>query len=100
MYESQLPKDWTYILNDSECSALFCSTDEIFLRVYKEVLPNTPSVADTFCFDTPSGEPHSLFTALDHAKGKTTEVIAPTPEDLAGLIYTSGTTGKPKVRLF
>jgi len=25
MYETQLPKDWTYILNDSECSALFCS---------------------------------------------------------------------------
>ena len=46
--------------------------------------------------DSSIGEPHSLSTALDHAKDKSTPVIAPTPEDLAGLIYTSGTTGKPK----
>lgn len=96
MYETQLPKDWTYILNDSQCSALFCSTDEIFIQARREVLPNTPSVSNAFCFDTPCGEPHSLATAIEHAKGKTAEVIAPTPEDLAGLIYTSGTTGKPK----
>jgi long-chain acyl-CoA synthetase len=95
-YETQLPKDWTYILNDSQCSALFCSTDDIFVRTLKEVLPNTPSVNSTFCFNTPSGEPHSLATAIEHAKGKNTPVIAPTPDDLAGLIYTSGTTGKPK----
>jgi long-chain acyl-CoA synthetase len=90
MYESQLPKDWTYILNDSECSALFCSTEEIFVKVVKEVLPNTPLVSNTLCFNTPVGEPHSLLTAIEHAKGKETGVIAPTPEDLAGLIYTSG----------
>jgi len=98
MYETQLPKDWTYILNDSSCSALFCSTDDIFVKAVKEVLPNTPMVTDTFCFDSPCGEPHSLSTALEHAKDKTspTGVIAPTPDDLAGLIYTSGTTGKPK----
>ena len=96
MYETQLAKDWTYILNDSECSALFCSTEDIFVKVMKEVLPSTPAVGSTFCFNLPSGEPHSLQTAMDHAEGKDTEVILPTPEDLAGLIYTSGTTGKPK----
>lgn len=96
MYETQLPKDWTYILQDSECSALFCSTEDIFVKAMKEVLPNTPLVGSTFCFNLPSGEPHSLQTAMDHAEGKDTEVILPTPEDLAGLIYTSGTTGKPK----
>jgi len=96
MYETQLPKDWEYILNDSQCSALFCSTNEIFIKAVKEVLPSTPCVSDTLCFDTASGEPHSLSTAIEHAKGKTTQVIAPTPDDLAGLIYTSGTTGQPK----
>mmetsp|Transcript_8135 Transcript_8135/g.17463 ORF Transcript_8135/g.17463 Transcript_8135/m.17463 type:complete len:684 (-) Transcript_8135:57-2108(-) len=96
MYETQLPKDWVYILNDSECAALFCSTDEIFTKAVKEVVPNTPSVLSTLCFDTPAGEPHSLLTALEHARGQATSVIEPTPEDLAGLIYTSGTTGKPK----
>mmetsp|Transcript_20561 Transcript_20561/g.31347 ORF Transcript_20561/g.31347 Transcript_20561/m.31347 type:complete len:695 (+) Transcript_20561:106-2190(+) len=96
MYESQLSKDWTYILNDSECSALFCSTEEIFLKAVKEVLPNTPSVHSTLCFNSPRDEPHSLATAIDRAEGIDTPVIIPTPEDLSGLIYTSGTTGKPK----
>ena len=95
-YETQLPKDWTYILNDSGCRALFCSTDDIFIRARKEVLPNTPLLAETFCFNTPGGEPHALTTAIESAKGKNTQVIIPTPEDLAGLIYTSGTTGTPK----
>ncbi len=97
MYETQLPKDWTYILNDSECSALFCSTEDIFVRAVKEVLPNTPAVSDTFCFSSPTGEPHSLSTAINHVEGRTVDVLAPSPDDLAGLIYTSGTTGKPKV---
>ena len=83
-YETQLPKDWTYILNDSECAALFCSTDEIFSKAVKEVVPNTPSVLSTLCFDTPAGEPHSLLTALENAEGQATSVIEPTPEDLAG----------------
>jgi len=96
MYETQLPKDWTYILNDSQCAALFCSTDAIFVKAVKETLPNTPCVMNTFCFDTPSGEPHSLSTAIDQAAGRDTPIVAPTPTDLAGLIYTSGTTGKPK----
>ncbi|KAL7468978.1 hypothetical protein ACHAXS_009258 [Conticribra weissflogii] len=96
MYETQLPKDWTYILNDSECSALFCSTEDIFVRAVKEVLPNTPAVSDTFCFSSPTGEPHSLSTAINHVEGRTVDVLAPSPDDLAGLIYTSGTTGKPK----
>jgi len=96
MYETQLPKDWTYILNDSQCAALFCSTDAIFVKAVKETLPNAPSVVNTFCFDTPNGEPHSLSTALEQAAGKDTPVVAPTPDDLAGLIYTSGTTGRPK----
>jgi long-chain acyl-CoA synthetase len=96
MYETQLPKDWEYILNDSECSALFCSTEEIFRKALKEVLPNTPSVQSTLCFNSPSGEPHSLSTLIENAEGQETQVIAPTPDDLAGLIYTSGTTGKPK----
>ena len=62
------------------------------MKVMKEVLPNTPSVGDTFCFNSPVGEPHSLGTALGHVEGKSSQVVEPTPEDLAGLIYTSGTT--------
>lgn len=106
MYEAQLPKDWAFILNDSGCCALFCATEDIYLRVKKEVLPYTPLVQEVICLDAPMGEPHSFQTAMmghhdvekkgcrkvcDH------DIVEPLPEDLANLIYTSGTTGKPKV---
>lgn len=103
MYEAQLPKDWQHILNDSECSTLFCATEDIYIRVIKEVLPSAPLVKEVVCLDTPVEEPH-LFQGLmmAHAKNETNDddsVNAPSPEDLANLIYTSGTTGKPKVSL-
>lgn len=98
MYEAQLPSDWTYILNDSGSVAIFCATEKIFQQVRKEVLPSTPTVRTSLCLDAPLGEPHAFQTALSSSALDDTGslIIAPTPEDLAGLIYTSGTTGKPK----
>jgi long-chain acyl-CoA synthetase len=99
MYEAQLASDWTYIVNDSACSVLFCATNDIYKRVQKEVLPSTPLVHSTLCLDAAVGEPHAFSTymaAQDGAIGDATHIKAPTPEDLANLIYTSGTTGKPK----
>lgn len=95
MYEAQLPDDWTYIINDSGCTALFCATEEIFSQVKKEVLPATPSIKATLSFDGAKGEPHAFATALDNASPDSA-VIRPSSDDLADLIYTSGTTGKPK----
>ena len=96
MYEAQLPCDWQYILNDSGSSALFCATQEIYDQVQKEVLPSTPAVKACLCLDAPLGEQHSFHTALSHSEidDSGSLIVAPTPEDLAGLIYTSGTTGK------
>jgi long-chain acyl-CoA synthetase len=105
MYEAQLPADWTYILNDSESSVVFCATEDIFDRVQKEVLPSTPFVNAALCLDAPAGVPYAFATAMAEAKESMSQdeyapkVIAPTPDDLANLIYTSGTTGKPKVRV-
>jgi long-chain acyl-CoA synthetase len=98
MYEAQLPTDWTYILNDSGSCVLFCATQEIFENVQRHVLPSTPTVHATLCLDAPVGMPHSFHTALGNcdADDDGSLIVAPTPEDLAGLIYTSGTTGKPK----
>lgn len=95
MYEAQLPDDWTYIINDSGCTALFCATEEIYSQVKKEVLPATPSVKATLCFDGALGEPHAFSTALESASPDSA-IIHPSSDDLADLIYTSGTTGKPK----
>jgi len=96
MYEAQLPDDWTYILNDSGCTALFCATETIFDQVNKQVLPVTPSVKATLCFDASHGKEYAFSTMLDKADENSTTVIEPTVDDLADLIYTSGTTGKPK----
>jgi long-chain acyl-CoA synthetase len=98
MYEAQLPSDWTYILNDSSSLVVFCSTQDIFDRVQKEVLPSTPTVKASLCFNAPLGEPHAFQTALMESNADTegSLIVAPTEEDLANLIYTSGTTGKPK----
>ena len=98
MYEAQLPSDWTYILNDSGSSAVFCATQEIFDRVQKEVLPSTPTVQASFCLDAPLGDPHAFQTVLSSSDIDDTGSLikAPVPGDLAGLIYTSGTTGRPK----
>ena len=38
----QLVKDWIYILNDSGCSMLFVSTEDIYYKVIKEVVGNCP----------------------------------------------------------
>lgn len=125
MYEAQLPKDWTYILNDSGCAALVCSTEDVYHRTTKETLPNVPLITQdqVLCLDAPVNEPHSYLGAMSRAiaaskiqdcvvvKDNTAwkkenapsydykhvgGVVAPTPNDLANLIYTSGTTGKPK----
>lgn len=107
MYEQQLPKDWTHILNDSECNVVFCSTEEIYLKVKKEVIPNTPLVTEVLCFDDAmmQNEPNSFHGALSriveamgsNGGGSSNNVVEPpTPDDLANLIYTSGTTGTPK----
>jgi len=103
MYEAQLAKDWRYIINDSECTALFCATQEIYSCVSDEVLPSTPSVKATLCFDAPHDESYSFSAAMDSTlvpdfppgdEGTMTKL--PMPDDLANLVYTSGTTGKPK----
>lgn len=107
MYEQQLPKDWTHILNDSECNVVFCSTEEIYLKVKKEVIPNTPLVTEVLCFDDAmmQNEPNSFHGALSRIEeamgsnsgGSSDSIVEPpTPDDLANLIYTSGTTGTPK----
>lgn len=99
MYEAQLPADWTYILNDSECSVLFTANDQILGTVRREVLPNAPMVKSTLSLDAAEGQAHAFATAMAAQEPDTAgKLIAePTPEDLANLIYTSGTTGYERV---
>ena len=68
MYEAQLPKDWSYIINDSDCSVLFCSTRDISDRVRGEVLPSAPTVVASLCLDGRVGDEGSFSTAMDRAE--------------------------------
>ena len=92
MYEAQLPSDWTYILNDSGCSVVFCATPQIFEKVQKEVLPLTPRITASICLDAPADEPFSFSAAMASfsSDDEGSLIQAPTQEDLANLIYTSG----------
>ena len=105
MYEAQLSKDWLYILNDSECSAVFCATKDIFDKVQYDVLPNAHTVKASLCLNSELGQPEAFATAMaqaaaasshDNDNDNDVRICAPTTDDLANLIYTSGTTGKPK----
>jgi long-chain acyl-CoA synthetase len=96
MYEAQLSSDWRYIINDSAATALFCSTQEIFHRVNKEVLPVTPHIHSSLCLDAGEGEIYGYQTVARDVGAAFVAPIKPQEEDLANLIYTSGTTGNPK----
>jgi long-chain acyl-CoA synthetase len=92
MYEAQLPSDWTYIINDSGCSTVFCATPQIFEKVQKEVLPSTPRITASICLDAPANEPFSFAAAMASFSGDDEGILiqAPIQENLANLIYTSG----------
>ena len=98
MYEAQLPSDWTYIINDSEAKVLFCSHNDIYNRVAREVKNNTPLLQSVLVLDGQEGDVHSLSAAMASVKSDVDRnyVVPPSSDDLANLIYTSGTTGKPK----
>lgn len=99
MYEAQLPSDWSYIVNDSEATVLFCATQEIYDQVQSQVKPNCLKLQTSLCFDTRERDaPYSFQNLMSKYEPDQAHslVIAPTQDDLANLIYTSGTTGKPK----
>lgn len=90
MYESQLPDEWTYILNDSGAKVCFAATSGIRDKLAMQ-RDQTPHLKELLCF-----EDGSYDRLLD--QGAAHPISPPLPDDeaLASLIYTSGTTGQPK----
>jgi len=99
MYETQLPKDWKYILEDCEAEVLLVSTEAIYQKV-KGYVDEVASLKKIIRIGAPSSEPDSFEAMLEKGLENPLAPIKPNKDDIAFLIYTSGTTGNPKgVRL-
>jgi long-chain acyl-CoA synthetase len=94
MYESQLEKDWEYIVRDSGAKVLLAATPAIYeqTRTFPQSIPSLSHVVLL------TGEGAELTYKGLQQKGAASPVgvIRPDPKDMACLIYTSGTTGNPK----
>ncbi len=98
MYESQMDKDWKYILKDCGAKVLFVANRSILDRVlgFRSELPDLQHIA-LFDGEPPEGEGlHTFSSLLQLGEAHPTDIVRPDPEDVAGFIYTSGTTGNPK----
>ncbi len=95
MYEAQLPKDWEYILNDSNAVVLIVSSPEIYEKT-KGFAGKVGSLRTVLCVDAASDKDHSWAAWMAKGENHPTPSIMPELGETAGLIYTSGTTGKPK----
>ena len=92
MYESQLEKDWQYIVRDSGATILITSTLEIYETV-RSWPGEVGQLEHVFCMALPASDKAS-FAELEKSAP-----LAASPIDssmVCGFIYTSGTTGKPK----
>lgn len=95
MYESQLPKDWKYIVEDSGAKILLAATYPIYEEV-KDWAGSVGAVEATFCMALPAEDEGSFLSLEKMGESNPTPVVEVTPDTVCGFIYTSGTTGNPK----
>lgn len=93
MYESQLDKDWKYILGDSGAKVLFVAGEDVAKRVraFREELAELQHIV-LFSGSPVEGEK----AYVDLLQSPPSEMVDPGPDAVADFIYTSGTTGNPK----
>ena len=93
MYQTQLEKDWKYILNDSKSNVLICTNKETFKKC-KNFLNEINHLKNIILLE----DNNIKFSDQPRIKPnfKEVESIYPNEDDIATIIYTSGTTGNPK----
>ncbi len=95
MYESQLAKDWEYILRDCGAKIVFVPNDAVRQSI-EELRGEVPSLEHVIVFD-PSADAKLTYEMLrEKGRKNPTPLAHPESSDIAGFIYTSGTTGNPK----
>lgn len=95
MYESQLEKDWEYILSDSGTKVVVVANEEIYGKV-KPMCDALDTLERVIFLDGDDAHEDSYASIIKLGKKTPSPTEHPSAEDLAGFIYTSGTTGKPK----
>ncbi|HEY8431484.1 MAG TPA: long-chain fatty acid--CoA ligase [Sandaracinaceae bacterium] len=95
MYESQLAKDWKYILHDCEAKVCFVANDEI-REALESFASDTPHLEHLVVFGESRGAKLTYDQLREMGRKSPAPITHPKPEDIAGFIYTSGTTGNPK----
>jgi long-chain acyl-CoA synthetase len=94
MYETQLPKDWHYIIDDCGAKVLFVANQEIE-RTIAAFRP--PSLEHVVVIDAASGHEGLTYSGvLERGADAAAPTATVVRDDLADIIYTSGTTGNPK----
>ncbi len=99
IYPTAHVQDISFIINDAQAKYVFFNDEDLHEKL-SEVLPNTPSVKDSFSFERVEGVKHwseilelgtqqHILQIEEHARKIDSE-------DLFTIIYTSGTTGTPK----
>jgi long-chain acyl-CoA synthetase len=94
MYESQLEKDWEYIIRDSELKVLFVANAAIYEKTkgFPAAIPTLEQVVLIGGDEAPL----NYKTLLQRGAEKPVPALHPEAKETAGLLYTSGTTGNPK----
>ncbi len=95
MYESQLEKDWRYIVEDSGAKVLLAATYPIFEAV-REWAGKVGDLEQVFCMSLPVEDEASFLALEQRGRSNPAPAVRIDPEWVCGFIYTSGTTGKPK----
>ncbi len=95
MYESQLAKDWQYILHDCAAKIVFVATDPIRVAI-EGFSGDVPALEHIVVFGASKGAKLTFDDLRAKGRDNPTPLTHPKPEDIAGFIYTSGTTGNPK----
>ncbi len=96
LYPTISPREYEYILNDSECKMAFCGAMDLYEKLLK-AQPNVPSLQAIYKFDKEGDKPYWQSTFSEDNLDEVNKIKKTVqPDDLATIIYTSGTTGNPK----
>ncbi|MFP4596932.1 MAG: AMP-dependent synthetase/ligase [Persicimonas sp.] len=99
MYEAQMPKDWKFIIEDSDAKIVLVADQDIYEKV-QDFKEDVEGLEHIVFFDGAKDHEDYYGNLIEDGKANPTPAVHPKADELATFIYTSGTTGNPKgVRL-